>query len=40
MYFSSVKVCYLSSSKADVSKFATLSWHYQWELKIVKNDPM
>ena len=31
---------YLSSSKVEVSKFTSLSWHSQRESEIIKNDPM
>ena len=37
-YFSFFKVDYLGSSKTEVSKFATLSWHSQRELEIIKSD--
>ena len=36
-YFFFFKVNYLSSSKAEVSKFASLSWYQQQEEKIIKN---
>ena len=29
---------YLSSSKVEVSKFTSLSWHSQTESEIIKND--
>ena len=31
---------YLSSGKAKISKFATLSWHSQKEQQNIKNDPI
>ena len=37
-YFSFFKVDYLGSSKAEVRKFATLSWHSQRESEIIKSD--